>query len=831
VGSPVRCVDDHDRGLMLQRHELHGHWRLQLVNPSADAPLPTVDVAAVVPGCVHTDLMAAGLLDDPYVDRRESEQHWIGRSDWRYATSFDLASSDDRVDLLFHGLDTIATVSIDGRVVGESHNMHRSLRIGIDDLSAGHHELQVLFRAPTVYAETQRDRLGDLPNPYGMPYNFIRKMACNFGWDWGPTLTTSGIWRPVHIESWSVARLAAVRPSIDVLDDGMGIVEVGIDIERADGDHELTIVAGIADLTRTVTVAPGALSATLRIEVPGAQRWWPAGRGEQRLYDLVVGIVDADGQLLDERTRRIGFRTITVDTSADDSGAHWAIVVNGERLWVRGCNWIPDDCFPTRVDRARYAQRLDDAIDAHCNLLRVWGGGIYESDEFYDLCDERGILVWQDFLFACAAYPEDALRDEVAAEATEQVTRLMSHPSLALWCGNNENLWGWHDWGWQQSIGDRPWGWGLYTDVLPGVIAACDPTRLYIPGSPYSTDPMAHPNDERSGPVHVWDVWNDLDYTEYRSKNPRFVSEFGFQAPPTWATLCEGVSTRPLALGDPNLDHHQKAHDGHGKLARRLAEHFDPAVDIHEWLFLTQLNQARAIEVGIGHFRALHDRCAGAIWWQLNDCWPVVSWSVVDGAGRYKPSWYALRRAFDDRCVVIRPGVDGATVTLVNDSRLRWADTLRLRRIDAHGQVLAELVGDVAVDADGHLHLPLPGDVGVCVNPTTELLVADIGARRASFTWLADKDLRLPPAQWQATTSFDDDLDVVVVDVVASSVVRDLCLFADRVDPAAQVDDMLVTLLPGERHRFTIHGTVSGDTARFAAPTVLRSAPSGHTHP
>ena len=800
----------------MREREAVRDWRL--AHTGGPCPAGSIDLAATVPGVVHHDLLAAGIIADPYLDANEELQHWVGESDWEYRTTLAIESGDhDRVDLVFDGLDTIATVRLDGEVVLRSENMHRRYRIDITRWADGRpHDLTVHVAAPTTWATERAAQLGDLPNPYDQPYNVIRKMAANFGWDWGPRLTTSGIWKPVWIERWSTARLAAVRPTIDVADDGTGVVDLLVEIDRA-GPAPLDVVVELDGVSARVPAAAEATDSRLRIEVPAARRWWPRGRGDQPLYPVTVELRDGD-TVLDRDERRVGFRTITVDTAPDADGSRWAIVVNGERVWVKGVNWISDDCFPSRLDRAGYAERLGQAVDANVNLVRVWGGGIYESNDFYDLCDELGLLVWQDVLFACAAYPEVELWDEVEAEARDAVDRLMHHPSLALWNGNNENHWGWWDWGWQERLGDRPWGLGFYEELLPRLVAELDPHRPYLRGSPSSGEDLTrHPNDQAHGPIHIWDVWNQVDYTEYRRYRPRFVSEFGFQAPPTLTMLERAVSARPLTVDDPHLQHHQKAERGHAKLQRALDRHFGPGPhDLERWHFLTQLNQARAIEVGIGHLRRLHDHCAGAVWWQLNDCWPVVSWAVVDGDGHEKLAWHALRRAFDTRLLVIEPEADGLVVAAVNDRREPWIGALVVERVSVDGEVLAAQEHEVEIPGDSAVELTVPPALAEPETPARELLRARLGDRTVWWAWVPDRELDLPVLEdlrWNLSPVGDG----VSLSVTAPSIVRDLCLLVDRITPRARVDRQLVTLLPGESHTFTVTGATAEQVADRAA--------------
>ncbi len=722
------------------------------------AGIPAVGAAglpAVVPGCVHTDLLAAGLIPDPYLEDNEDRLGWIGRSDWRYATGVEWTEgAAERVDLVCDGLDTVATVALNGTVVGRSEDMHRSLRFDLRPaIRAGANELTVDFASPYRYAEAVRDALGgELPCAVPEPISFIRKMACNFGWDWGPTLVTSGIWRPIRLHAWDTARLAEVRPLVTVTDHA-GHVELQVEVERSGvgDDPELTVAATIGGARADVTIPAGATHAVLDLVVDAPDLWWPRGYGEQSRYDLQVEL-SAAGRPLDGWERRIGFRDITLDTTPDEHGSRFAIVVNGVPVFARGANWIPDDCFVSGIDRARYAERLDQATEAGINLLRVWGGGIYESDDFYDLCDERGILVWQDFLFACAAYPEEPpIATQVEAEARDNIVRLMPHPSLVLWNGNNENIWGWYDWGWQKTLGDRTWGKGYYLDLLPKTVAELDPTRPYWPGSPYSGDFERHPNDDDHGVKHVWDVWNSRDYTAYADYVPRFVAEFGFQGPPAWATLTRAVHDDPIAADSPGVLHHQKAADGNGKLARGLAPHLPAPANVDDWHWLTQLNQARAVTFGIEHFRGHSPRCMGTVVWQLNDCWPVTSWAAIDGDARRKPLWYALRRVYADRLLTVQPRDGGLAVIAVNDSARPWSAQLQITRRTVAGEALARAGLSLTAGPRETVTVPIPDDVAAATRPAEELLVVTADEQRAVRFFVEDKDLVAPRPDYDAT--------------------------------------------------------------------------------
>ncbi|MEV4169669.1 glycoside hydrolase family 2 protein [Nonomuraea sp. NPDC049709] len=773
-------------------HPLHAGWSL-----SSDGSSHELDgVPATVPGCVHTDLLAAGLIDDPYLDGNEHRLSWIGRTDWIYRTTFTWSPDEhERTDLVCEGLDTVATLTLNGTRLGDTANQHRSYRFPVRHLlREGDNELVVRFGSAYAYAEERRAALGERPGAYDEPYPFIRKMACNFGWDWGPNVVTAGIWRPIGLESWSRARLAEVRP----IARADGTVEVSVRVERTT-EEPLDLTAEVAGVTAEQRVEGRA--AVLALQVPGAGLWWPRGYGDQPLYDLTVRLG------AQEWRGRIGFRDVELDREA------FRLKVNGVPVFVRGVNWIPDDCFPSRITRERLAERFGQATAAGVNLLRVWGGGRYESEDFYDLADELGLLVWQDFPFACAAYPEEEpFRSEVEAEARQNVARLAPHPSLVLWCGNNENLEGHADWGWQDRLEGRSWGAGFYHDLLPSIVAELDPTRPYWPGSPYSGGPLLPPNDPASGTIHIWDVWNREDYRHYAAYRPRFVAEFGFQGPPAYATLRRGSSDEPLT---PDSSH-QKAVDGQAKLLRGLGDHLPQPGTFDDWHYLTQLNQARAMAFGIERFRSLMPYCMGTIVWQLNDCWPVTSWSAIDGDGRRKPLWYALRRVYADRLLTVQ---DGAAV-LVNDAAEPWSGELHLVRQGLDGRPLAKEVVAVHAAPRSVLRVALPPSVAGPDDPARELLVARLGGERVVGGYAEDTAVAYPEAAYDAHT--ERTPGGYRVTVTAATVLRELALFPDRLDPAASVDEQLVTLLPGESAVFEVTTGRELDTRALTAFPVLR---------
>ncbi|PZE86208.1 glycoside hydrolase family 2 protein [Curtobacterium sp. MCBD17_032] len=865
--------------MTLDREELRDHWT---VTPVEDGPRTVPDavrgavVAATVPGQVHTDLEREGLLPDPTFDRNETATAWVGQTDWAYRRTVDVGPRGfERVDLVCDGLDTVATLTLDGVQIGTTRNMHRRYRFDVRDVTDGtnastERELEILFESP--YRETERvaARAGAMPGPYDEPFPYIRKSASNFGWDWGLTAVTSGPWRPVAIERWSTARLRDVRPLVDV-EAGEGVLDAHIAFERSgmndldqDGEDDdlvlVVTVSGHGTKQRSrVNVTPQEDEAVVTVRIPDAELWWPRGYGAQPLYDVEVHLQTVDGDVLDRTTFRTGFRSVVVDTAEDTVGRPFAIRVNSTLVDVRGVNWIPDDVIVSRVTRERYADRLDEAVAMHANLVRVWGGGVYESHDFYELCDERGLLVWQDFLFACASYPEvEPIRSEVIAEARDNVARLARHPSLVVWNGNNENIW-LHDVDdWAAGLDDRGWGLDYYLDLLPTIVDAVDPSRFYTVASPWSGSEALAPNDVDHETHHSWDVWNRVSDEHYRDSVPRFVSEFGWQAPPAWRTLRDAVTDDPMTPTSLGVVHHQKADDGMGKLARGLAPRFGTGWedDFDRWHWLTQLQQSRAIATGVEHWRTHWPRNTGVVVWQLNDLWAVSSWSAVDSAGRRKPLAHELRRLYDDVLLTLRPvsqvlttiaplpsgsdrddrtggphprtaslpvpEVAGSPVEVAVRSSRGGLDTVvRVRRVDLGGRILAEEFLPVRLDGPGVAVVRLPASIGVVGDAHDELVVADMDWRRAVWTPSSDQDMHWRPAHYRVTISDVPGVHAVRMVVEAESLVRDLLVQPDRVSPTGTVDRGFMTLLPGERVEYRLDGVSEADAEALTSAPVL----------
>lgn len=788
---------------MLTRSPLNPTWRLRALAGPVPGEIADREFDAPVPGDVHTALLRAGAIPDPVIDDNEHHLRWIGETAWEYATTLPRVSTAERIEVVFHGVDTVARAEIEGQPRGASRNMHRSWRAPAPELAEGEAELRVLLESPLAHAEAERARLGDRWSVFSPLMPFIRKKACDFGWDWGPALPGAGIWRSVEIETWSVARLAAVRPTARLVGSD-GVIDLDVELDRTESGVriDLEVVARAGSAQVVIPAPAGSARVRGELSVPSPDLWWPAGLGSQSLHDLTVSVrvaggAEGDGDVLDERTVRVGFRDLVVEQVDDATGTSFGITVNGVRMFIRGFNWIPDDTSIALVTEADYRRRIAEAHELGANLIRVWGGGVFEDDAFYAACDEAGMLVWQDFLFACAAYPEEApFTDEVEAEARDNVSRLMHHPSLALWNGNNENLWFWFLHDWENALEGRSWGEGFYFDVLPRVVADLDPARSYICGSPSSGDRWTEPNDPTRGVVHSW---LPGDYRDYDGVVPRFVSEFGFQGPPARATFDGAVHEREPAPFSPGSVQRQKAEGGTERINDVLDIHFGVPSDFDEWYWLSQLNQARAVRYGIERFRVLEPYCRGTVVWQLNDCWPALSWSVIDVADRWKPVAYSVREAYRDRIVVLRMEEGAPALYACNSTVEEWAVEIDVQRFRA-GSRSSEATASTIVPPHAAVAVPL-GAIGDDL-AAEELLVATAGDSRSVL--LGATDRQFPDDAPDYGVDVQRTADAVVVTITARSLLRDAVLAVADIDPDAHSDVNLLTLLPGEREAWTV---------------------------
>jgi beta-mannosidase len=648
---------------------------------------------------------------------------WIGETDWTYRREFDLDSdllSADVVALECDGLDTLATIHVNGTEVAKTDNQFRTYRFEIKNLlKSGMNEISVSFSSTIPYIqERQEDRYLNLT---GVGHhridgsNRIRKSQCNYGWDWGPMCVTAGIWRDIALRGYSVARIDDVH--IRQRHDGSGSVELDVSttVERiADAQRELSLavtarvdsLAGgsegevVAQVSQAVSEK--AQDVSLRIDDP--QLWWPNGLGDQPLYTVTVEL-RSKSETLDSSAKTVGLRTLTLTREEDKWGESFKFTVNGRDLFSKGANWIPADTFVTRLTDEHYEHLIRSAADANMNMLRVWGGGIYEQDVFYELCDRYGILVWQDFMFACSAYPayEKDWLDNVRAEAQDNVRRIRHHPSLALWCGNNEieQIRGFIG----DATGEMTWDEYklVFDDMLPAVVDNLDPDTPYWPSSPHS------PHGDRSdvqnpkwGDAHLWSVWHGRQPFEwYRTCEHRFNSEFGFQSFPE-PRVTEGYTEpKDRNITSYIMEWHQRSGIGNDAILQYMLSWFQLPDGFENLLWMSQILQGMAIKYAVEHWRRSMPRGMGTLYWQLNDCWPVASWSSIDYFGNWKALNYMARRFFAPVLVSALERVDKGLVEIhVTSDRLESSEgEVEYVLSDTEGHVIATDHFPVAMNA------------------------------------------------------------------------------------------------------------------------------------
>lgn len=797
-------------------------WTIRAQGAAVPAQVSSAgEIPATVPGTVHTALMDAGYIADPVLDENEKLQGWIGSSDWVYRGVFTWHSDEqEHHELVFEGVDTIASIEFNGQAIGAVRNMHRTYRFRVDELLRdGVNEIVVRIDSPVKAADAASLVLGYRPHTNHHPYNAIRKMACSFGWDWGIDTSTSGLWRPVRLEAWSGPRLRDVRVAGD-LDNGVPVARAFATVE---GEVRNTSVrVSVSEHGSSADVNDEEREVGIEVRVPDAALWWPRGHGDPALHSLRMELLVGD-VVVESAIYRVGFRSVDLRFQADEAGVGVTLHINGEPILIRGANWIPDDIFPHRVDRERYARRLDQAEFAGLNLIRVWGGGIYESEDFFAECDERGILTWQDFLLACAAYAEDEpLWSEFEAEAREAIVRISAHPSLVIFNGNNENIWGFQDWDWEKRLEGRTWGAGYYYDLFPSLVAELAPGTVYTPGSPFSPDRNAYQNDPTQGTTHVWDLWNVKDWPHYRDYRPRFVAEFGWQGPPAWSTLTRAISDDPLTPESPGMIVHQKASKGNDKLTDGLTAHLPLPDDIEDWHWAMSLNQAVAVRTAVEWWRSLTPHCTGTIMWQLNDCWPVTSWAAVDGDERAKPLLYALRSAHTERLLTIQPEGEELVACVVNDTSVAIRDSMTLERVAFTGEVIETASLPIEVPARGVARLSIDHVISHTDDAESQYVRARIGDVFARWYFVEYRDSRLERPDF--VVNAQRKADGWRVEVSSNVIARDVTLLIDRVDREATVDTSLVDIDGGWTVVFQVRGAVDADAADFADPKVLRSA-------
>jgi beta-mannosidase len=835
----------------------HG-WQFRQVATGAQ-PSESGWLPATVPGDVHLDLLANQKIPDPFVRDNEAKLQWIEQESWEYRLSFDVSPgllARRNVDLVFDGLDAAATVYVNDAQVLKADNSFRIWRVSAKNhLHAGKNLLRVVFPSPMKAAAEAAASDAFRLKSKTEDKTYVRKPAYEYGWDWGPRFVTSGIWKAARIEAWDKARIADFAIHQRDVSKEVAHLDAEVEIQAATAGPARVSVR-FADngkpVTETATVAlhTGRNVIDLPIEIRQPKLWFPAGYGDQPLYEFTAQ-VSAGEQSAEPRKVKTGLRAVVLQRELDKWGRSFEFIVNGIPVFAKGADVIPFDSFPNRVTTADYRRILQSARDANMNMIRHWGGGYYETDEFYSICDELGIMVWQDFMFGNDWQPGTyAFKQNIEAEAEDQVRRLRNHPSIVIWCGNNETESAF-DWAPRPGLPAdvRFYLWQDYltefSGILPRVVARLAPETPYWPSSP-SADYEALSPIYQSGDAHIWDVWHGrVPFSTYETHHARFVTEYGFQSFPEMKTVEAFTEPQDRAnIFTPVMRAHQKNNEGNDIIHNYLLKDYAEPKDFASFLYVSQILQAEGIKIGAEHFRRSRPETMGSIFWQLNDCWPVASWSSIDYYGRWKALQYYARRFYAP--VLVSPHVeDGALkVYIVSDKVKAERDFLRVQLMDFSGKVLLDETKAVDVAplaSQVYLDWPLKklSDAGAA-DTSRVFVVAELQSETKmeprgnpfvtlisrNILYLAPtKEIHLKPAQLKVETA--GAKGSYKIRISSPVLARDVYLSFGSLD--VQLSDNYFDLLPGETAEITATGAVSLDQLKAQLKVIsLTDAFSGN---
>jgi beta-mannosidase len=830
---------------------LDSGWQFRAMG-NTDKPGITEWHAAQVPGVVHTDLLRNGLIPDPFDRDNEFHLQWIGLTDWEYQTTFQLDSAalnHDHIDLVFDGLDTFADVYLNGHSLLRADNMFRRWRLPAKPLlKSGDNTLRIVFHSaveqmlpyvkslPYVLPAISTHNFGNEENLATAPYT--RKAPYQYGWDWGPRFVTEGIWQPVRLETWDALRIDnfhihqhKIAPEVAEV-----TAELDIDCTRSTTAslalaHDELSATQTSDGTQTLQLDAGMNHISVPIRIANPKLWFPVGYGPQNRYRFAASLrigreVAAHSEL------KTGLRSVELRRVPDEWGKSFEFAVNGILVFAKGADVIPFDSFPNRVTPQMHRQILQAARDAHMNMVREWGGGYYESDDFFDICDELGIMVWQEFMFGGDMVPGDtSFQDNVLQEAMQQITRLRDHPSVVLWCGNNEVETGWHHWGDRQEFKEsispeaRERVWQdyviLFSDILRSTVAQYADPVPYSPSSP-SANFEEIPDNAHNGDMHYWAVWHQqAPASDYTLQFPRFMSEFGFQSFPEMRTI-RTFAHQPedFDIRSTVMQAHQKNKGGNERILTYMLREYNQPKDFASFVYLSQVQQAEIIKIGAEHLRRQRPRTMGSLYWQLNDCWPVASWASIDYYGHWKALHYYARRFYDD--VLVSPFLhdDKVEVYVVSDKLQPLSGSIHLRLLDFSGNVLLDQTKSIQIPAQSSaVYLTLDkaaiaakGDL----RRSFLVLDLDVDGKRVSRNlqfFEVTHDLELPAAP-QIESTLTKIGDNYTITLKSHALARSVYLSFGDLDVNAS--DNYFDLLPGEPVEVTVQSSVSLDQLRSA---------------
>lgn len=758
---------------------------------------------ATVPGSVQTDLLKLGAIPNPFLLTNEDSIQWISKKDWVVKKQFSVPKRHlfKKQHLLqFEGLDTYAEIFLNDSLLKKTSNAFRRFEIDVSAILNVENELKIIFKSVEKIEEQQASTLDyKLPEASRV---FTRKPQFQYGWDWGPTIKTVGIWRDVSLISYDNLRLEDVFLKTESITDTLAKLTAIITLQIKTYDNfQIEIENKTTQEIFSFPVKTRGPKSEYKFEIPikNPKLWWTHSLGEPFLYHYNIR-VKRQNTVVDSVSKKIGIRDIQLVTEKDSIGERFYFKLNGHPVFMKGANYIPQNIFLPQVTKKDREKLVDDAVEANMNMLRVWGGGVYEDDLFYDLCDEKGILLWQDFMFACAMYPGDEIfLENVKAEAVDNVKRLRQHPSIALWCGNNENSEGWYRWGWQDGKTEiqKEEIWNNYkkvfNEILPNIVDSLQPSISY-----WESSPKHGRGDKRyqfEGDAHDWWVWHDgYPFEHFEEQVPRFMSEFGFQSFPSYEAIKNFTQLDTINLKHPSFTTHQKHHRGFALIKEYMARDFIVPSQDRDYVYVSQLLQAYGISKGILAHRRSKPHTMGTLYWQLNDCWPVVSWSSIDGLGNWKALHYQAKRAFEDRKIISWEEKEHLKVTIVDDTFEPIQDSLSVTLKDFEGTILKKhTVYNVKTNTQRNgvfLELLL---ADFEFEPTRSFAEITFGNLKAIHYFAKPKDLALRNAPIEVTHS-KNKLGISI-SLTSKTLQKNIFLSANE---PGHYSDNFFDLLPGE---------------------------------
>lgn len=659
--------------------------------------------SAQVPGNNFSDLLNHGIINDPFYGTNEDSIQWIPEREWIYQTTFYNTKYSNK-SLVFNGLDTYADVYLNDSLILNTNNMFRKWEVNVSHLLKKKNSLIIKFN-PISKIETQKQITLGYALPGGKRV-FTRKAGFHYGWDWGAKISPSGIWKSVALKSWNICKINDIHISNDNLTDSIANLTVNIEIESS--VKKIITINAYDNTSEELNLKKGTNKFLLKVSILNPELWWPNGYGNQKLYEIPVSISDKNG-IIDCKTTKIGLRNIKLVSKDEISGNEgFYFIINGKPIFMKGSNYVPQDNLQNRVTKKHYHNILKDVVDANMNMIRVWGGGIYEQDIFYNLCDSLGILVWQDFMFACAMYPSDTLfLENIKQEAIDNVKRLRHHPSIALWCGNNENSEGWHRWGWQNSFTEdqakKIWkGYQkIFQDILPNIVNSYSKSNYWESSPKFG---RGDPRHQFEGPAHYWGVWHDGEpFKNFEKKIPRFMSEFGFQSFPQISTIASFSDSTNWYLQSEIMQAHQKHPRGNKLITEYMKREYNVPKDFEKFIYTSQILQSNGMRLGMEAHRRNQPYCMGSLYWQLNDCWPVASWSSRDYYGNWKALHFTAQDVFAPISISLEKKENKIFNIWVISDTTNFDDTLLIETYSLAGKLISSIKRKVKIESKSQL--------------------------------------------------------------------------------------------------------------------------------